>query len=412
MRIEHQPTAPSFFLFLLFLGFIFSCAPPIKMIIPTPPIKEIIPQPFPFEEVVRPFGLNLLRQIKNYHSNSEQPHRPINIVIDPFFDAHSLGDLQIFKRIEAALQQARIKHFPDMTLGLINSTELGHAKYIIQGQLRFEPIIYDNYSEKFYHILSTVIDKQKIIAKADVWLSDLNLDYKGSGIHPDAPMFITDANREKTRMIIESPIGAKVDSENIDFLETKAILVSAGNAYETKDYQKALQLFQQAAQRSDGRIMETYAGLYLTYYVLDNRKKAEDAFAQLVDISVKKNRALSVKFLFEVNRAAFLNNANLRKQYKIWLKIIGEYFSKSPDCLLIVGHCSKTGPEKWNDKLSGMRAQRIQQLMRPSFPKIKQRSQPIGKGSNENIVGAGTDDERDALDRRVEFKLTDCSAIK
>ncbi len=404
MQIQHQPTTPFFFLFLLSLGFIFSCAP-------TPKIKKITPQPVPFEEAIHPFALNLLRQIQNYHSNSEQQHRSINIMIDPFFDAYSLEDLKIFKRIEIALHKARAKHFPDMTLGLINAAELTHAKYIIQGQLRFEPITGKD-SEKFFHILSTVTDKQKIIAKADVWLSDQNLDYQGSGIHPDAPMFITDANREKTRLIIESPIGAKVDSDSIDFLETKAILVSAGSAYENKDYQKALQLFQQAAKRNDGRIMETYAGLYLTHYVLNNRTKAEDAFAQLIDISVRKNRSLSVKFLFEVNRAEFLKNINLREQYKIWLKKIGEYFSKSPDCFFIIGHCSKTGPAKWNDKLSAMRAERIQQLMRSSFRKIEQRSQAIGKGFHENIVGAGTDDERDALDRRVEFKLTDCSAIK
>jgi len=404
MRIQHEPIGLFLYLFLFFLGIISACAPI--------PVAEIIPQPIPFEEAIHPFAHDLLRQIQIYHSNSDQQHRSINIVIDPFFDADSLGDLQIFSRIETALQQARAEYFPDMTLGLINSSELSHAKYIIQGQLRFEPITDDNYSEKFYHILSTVTDKQQIIAKADVWLSDQNLNYKGSGIHPDAPMFITDANREKTRQIIESPVGAKVDSGNIAFLETKAILLSAGNAYETKDYQKAMQLFQQAAQRSDGRIMETYAGLYLTHYVLNNRKKAEDAFAQLVDISVRKNRSLSVKFLFEVNRAEFLKNVNLKEQYKIWLKKIGEYFNKSPDCLLIVGHCSKTGSEKWNDKLSAMRAQKIRQLMRPSFHKIEQRSQAIGKGFNENIVGSGTDDERDALDRRVEFKLTDCSAIK
>ena len=404
MRIQHKPIGQFLYLCLFFLGIISACAPI--------PAAKIIPQPIPFEEAIHPFAHDLLRQIQIYHSNSDMQHRSIKIVIDPFFDADSLGDLQIFSRIETALQQVREQHFPDMTLELINSAELSHANYIIQGQLRFEPITYDNLSEKFYHILSTVTDKQQIIAKADVWLSDPNLDYKGSGIHSDAPMFITDDNRKKTRQVIESPIGAKVDSENIAFLETKAILVSAGSAYENKDYQKALQLFQQAVQRSDGRIMETYAGLYLTHYVLNNREKAEDAFAQLVDISVRKNRSLSVKFLFEVNQAEFLKNANLKEQYIIWLKKIGEYFSKSPDCLLIVGHCSKTGPEKWNDTLSTMRAQRIRQLMRPSFSKIEQRSQAIGKGFNENIVGSGTDDERDALDRRVEFKLTDCGAIK
>jgi hypothetical protein len=30
-------------------------------------------------------------------------------------------------------------------------------------------------------------------------------------------------------------------------------------------------------------------------------------------------------------------------------------------------------------------------------------------GFRENLVGTGTDDARDALDRRVEFKISECS---
>ena len=33
---------------------------------------------------------------------------------------------------------------------------------------------------------------------------------------------------------------------------------------------------------------------------------------------------------------------------------------------------------------------------------------PRGAGSRENIIGSGTDDQRDALDRRVEFRVTPC----
>ena len=34
--------------------------------------------------------------------------------------------------------------------------------------------------------------------------------------------------------------------------------------------------------------------------------------------------------------------------------------------------------------------------------------QSVGIGFRENIVGSGTDDLRDALDRRVEFKVRSC----
>jgi outer membrane protein OmpA-like peptidoglycan-associated protein len=36
--------------------------------------------------------------------------------------------------------------------------------------------------------------------------------------------------------------------------------------------------------------------------------------------------------------------------------------------------------------------------------------QSVGMGFRENIVGSGTDDLRDALDRRVEFKVRSCQS--
>ncbi|MGH8604505.1 MAG: hypothetical protein ACREXR_17505, partial [Gammaproteobacteria bacterium] len=45
---------------------------------------------------------------------------------------------------------------------------------------------------------------------------------------------------------------------------------------------------------------------------------------------------------------------------------------------------------------------------RAALVKILERSKASGKGFRENVVGSGTDDARDALDRRVEFSLTDC----
>jgi outer membrane protein OmpA-like peptidoglycan-associated protein len=55
------------------------------------------------------------------------------------------------------------------------------------------------------------------------------------------------------------------------------------------------------------------------------------------------------------------------------------------------------------------RAKSIQKQLRKTFPEVFQRSQVIGKGFSENIVGTGSDDERDALDRRVELSIIDCN---
>jgi outer membrane protein OmpA-like peptidoglycan-associated protein len=36
------------------------------------------------------------------------------------------------------------------------------------------------------------------------------------------------------------------------------------------------------------------------------------------------------------------------------------------------------------------------------------RIETAGVGSRENLIGSGTDDQRDALDRRVEFRVVGC----
>ena len=63
-----------------------------------------------------------------------------------------------------------------------------------------------------------------------------------------------------------------------------------------------------------------------------------------------------------------------------------------------------------NERLSLMRAQYIKQRISASAPPLGQRTTAIGKGSSQNLSGLGTDDARDALDRRVDFTVKDCPA--
>ena len=74
----------------------------------------------------------------------------------------------------------------------------------------------------------------------------------------------------------------------------------------------------------------------------------------------------------------------------------------------IIGHTSRSGPEPINERLSVMRAQYIKQRLDTDAPQLKTRTKAIGKGSQETLIGIGTDDGRDAVDRRVEFRVVGC----
>src|SRR5215472_10414930 len=58
--------------------------------------------------------------------------------------------------------------------------------------------------------------------------------------------------------------------------------------------------------------------------------------------------------------------------------------------------------------VSLQRAVAIQQRIEAQAPQTKGKLQSVGMGFRENLVGSGTDDLRDALDRRVEFKVRGC----
>ena len=86
---------------------------------------------------------------------------------------------------------------------------------------------------------------------------------------------------------------------------------------------------------------------------------------------------------------------------------MGKYFQESGHCLQIVGHCSRSGTETYNRNLSLERAIRIQKLLKPWFPDVMIHTGTVGRGFSQTIKDTGTDDERDAIDRRVEFVITD-----
>ena len=189
------------------------------------------------------------------------------------------------------------------------------------------------------------------------------------------------------------------------------MMSEAQTAYQNGEYEKARDLFSKVAQRPDGQGLLTYTGLYLANEKLGADAEAEAAFEKMIRINVEWHNTLAVKFLFKVNSVEFIDNPRLRGKYDFWLRKIGEYFQESGRCMSVAGHSSCTGKTDWNYELSYLRAEAIRNMMKAYFPNIMQRSNAFGMGANENIIGTCSDDERDALDRRVDIMLIDCGNI-
>jgi outer membrane protein OmpA-like peptidoglycan-associated protein len=94
--------------------------------------------------------------------------------------------------------------------------------------------------------------------------------------------------------------------------------------------------------------------------------------------------------------------------YPIWIRQLARAMQASGHCLNVVGHTSRSGSEALNDRLSLQRAETVKRLLEGEVRALNTRLRASGVGYRENIIGTGTDDERDAIDRRVEFKVVDC----
>ena len=119
-------------------------------------------------------------------------------------------------------------------------------------------------------------------------------------------------------------------------------------------------------------------------------------------------KRLPVKLLFQPGKTAFNQIGDLPQQYKIWLDSLAQEAGKVQSCVSIVGHTSRTGSARGNEVLSRQRAESVQRMLKQNNQSLAARLTAMGVGSKEALVGLGTDDMRDALDRRVEFRVVDC----
>ena len=90
----------------------------------------------------------------------------------------------------------------------------------------------------------------------------------------------------------------------------------------------------------------------------------------------------------------------------MWIKQIANLTARLRTCLQICGNTSKSGTVALNERLSELRANYIKEQLRLEAPELSDRLTAIGLGSSANLVGTGADDASDALDRRVDFKVT------
>jgi len=203
-------------------------------------------------------------------------------------------------------------------------------------------------------------------------------------------------------------VGQHADPYYMERIGVGTVITEATTLYNAERYQDALGQYQTALATPQGQQLRAESGLYLTNMKLGHVAEAEQSFGRIVALGIAYNE-LGVKFLFNPGSVEFWSDPKISGAYQMWLRQIARGVVAAGSCMKVVGHTSKSGPAAANEALSLKRATTIRQRLANEQPALATRTQVEGMGFRQNIVGSGTDNAVDALDRRVEFKIIPCS---
>jgi len=368
-------------------------APAVAPPVPAPaPAPAPAPVPVPFPQAVSNAANTVLTAAVTA-GTAQQP-----IVIDPLIDGVTGAQTRATDNIQNQITSLVEQRYPQFVVKKFSTESLGVQPYVLIGT--FTPINSDGKTagtREAYRFCLVMAD-----LKSGKQLTDV--DDTPLPVFADSPGWSEDAATQGYISTCQaSKVGDPINKTYLDGIITAATIGQAIEAYDSGSYADALHLYNDAAQTPAGDQLRVYNGIYLTSFRLRQRDLSQK-FERLLDYGYRRGR-LALKILFSPGTASFEYRSKFSSQYAAWLNQIARKEGQGTTCLEVVGHTSATGSAALNDRLAELRAQYVKNRLDAIAPQIRTRTSARGAGSSEMLVGTGRDDESDALDRRVEFKL-------
>jgi len=365
------------------------------------------PAPLRFEDAVGRAGDGLLSQVA---AQLAAAHRPV--VIDPLIDANTGAQTVGTARMGAQLAAMVHARYANWTVEPFTRRSLEDAPLLLIGTLT--PVNVERAIDTppdAFRIWLTLIDLRtgRVVAKQ---IDRATVD----SVNPEPLKYYSDSPTwHKDRTVlgyinscqVKTNVGDPADPDYLSRLPAEAAVNEANAAYTDGKVEEAHKLYEQARPLADEGDLRVLNGLYLTNWQLGHRDAARKAFDKLVDSGLEQKR-LPLKLLFQPGKTAFNQVGDLPEQYRVWLSSLAQEGAQSNVCIKVVGHTSRTGSARLNEALSRQRAEVVMRLLAQDKRVLTGRMTATGVGSKEALIGLGTDDLRDALDRRVEFRVIDC----
>jgi len=328
------------------------------------------------------------------------------VIIDPMIDAASGQQTRVTRQLEQKVTERLSSQHPQLELLPFQSANLARAQYLLTGTMTRTA---GTGARKPFQINLALVElsTRTVLAQASALARDDGLDSSPTAYYQDSPILVKDQVVDGYIRTAQTAPGQAADPYYIDRLGASALINDGTNAYNASQYQDALGLYRNALSTQAGEQLRALNGVYLASWKLGRTADAEQAFGRVVAFGLSQ-RNLGVKFLFNPGSTDFWSDPKVSGPYALWLRQIARQANAAKVCMNVVGHTSRTGSEQTNDRLSQARAAVIKQKLDADAPDLSARTRASGVGWRENIIGTGTDDVSDALDRRVEFKIVSC----
>ncbi len=383
-------------------------APPALVAPAAPAPAATPPVPAAFEDAVARAGEKLFADARAVLGAA-----PRELVVDPLIDAatgaQTAGTVLMGEQLVAIVAAQQ----PQWSVRPLTRATLGNGPLLLIGTLT--AVNTKNAPTEVadaFRIWLTLVDLKtgRIVAKKLDRATTASVDAAPTKYFRDSPTWHKD--RTVAAYInscqVNSKVGDPIDPAYMMRLPAAALLNEAIIAYGGSRLADANRLYREASLVADADDLRVLNGVYLTSWRLGRKQEAAQAFSRIVASGLAAKQ-LPLKLLFTPGTTSFLPMADMTSQYEVWLREISRQVAQRSGCLKVIGHTSRTGSAALNDVLSERRASVVAGRIERQTRGLNSRLTSTGVGWRETLIGLGTDDLRDALDRRVEFRVVDCA---
>ena len=371
----------------------------------TQPVAAVNNDALPFDQAIVVATDSLVQQTQSRPGFLAKVDAKLNkraVVLDPTLDAGTGQQTAATQQLDGAIAERMTRNFEQLEVLPFRAANLSKAQYLLIGTMAR--------AQGAYRLNLALVDLKSgaVVAESSALARGDGVDMSPLPYYRDSPVLIKDKVIEGYVRTSATPPGQKADATYLERIATATVINDATILYNAARYQEALGQYRSALATPAGEQIRVLNGIYLSNFKLGQMAEAEQAFGRVVSFGIAYNQ-LGVKFLFNPGGTEFWSDPKVSGAYGMWLRQIAKEGASAKVCMDIVGHTSKTGPEAVNDALSLKRAAYIKQRLAAESGGLANRTRPQGMGFKQNIVGTGSDDAVDALDRRVEFKIVQCT---